>query len=186
MSSTASRTRRARSAMISPAARSGRPRSSSIRPTAACRHSPPKRSKRRAPRDRGTFGDGPFDTTEDFTLYDRCITRGIVGSVLRVVYGNGNRIVQAPGMVAISYEMIHDTRVMYTDGRPHISPSIRQLPRRLAGPLGRRRARGRDDEPDGPDEHRRQRQRPAPQREHGHHRALQARRRRRPPVPVHG
>jgi hypothetical protein len=39
-------------------------------------------------------------TTEDFTLYDRCITRGIVGSVLRVVYGNGNRIVQAPGMVA--------------------------------------------------------------------------------------
>ena len=59
-------------------------------------------------------------------MYDRCITRGIVGSVLRVVYGNGNRIVQAPGMVAISYEMIHDTRVLYTDGRPHIAPGIRQ------------------------------------------------------------
>jgi hypothetical protein len=82
--------------------------------------------KRRAPRDRGTFGDGPFDTPEDFTLYDRCITRGIVGSVLRVVYGNGNRIVQAPGMVAISYEMIHDTRILYTDGRPHLNQSIRQ------------------------------------------------------------
>src|SRR4026209_1205038 len=36
--------------------------------------------KRRAPRDRGTFGDGPFNTFEDFTVYDRCITRGIVGS----------------------------------------------------------------------------------------------------------
>jgi hypothetical protein len=95
--------------------------------------------KRRAPRDRGTFGDGPFNSTEDFTLYDRCITRGIVGSVLRVVYGNGNRIVQAPGMVAISYEMIHDTRVMYTDGRPHISPNIRQL-------LGDSRARWEGDE----------------------------------------
>jgi hypothetical protein len=95
--------------------------------------------KRRAPRDRGTFGDGPFDTTEDFTLYDRCITRGIVGSVLRVVYGNGNRIVQAPGMVVISYEMIHDTRVMYTDGRPHVSPNIRQL-------LGDSRARWEGDE----------------------------------------
>jgi hypothetical protein len=82
--------------------------------------------KRRAPRDRGTFGDGPFNTTEDFTLYDRCITRGIVGSVLRVVYGNGNRIVQAPGLVAFSYEMIHDTRIIYTDGRPHIAQPIRQ------------------------------------------------------------
>ena len=30
-------------------------------------------------------------------------------------------------MVAISYEMVHDTRVLYTDGRPHVSPSIRQL-----------------------------------------------------------
>jgi hypothetical protein len=82
--------------------------------------------KRRAPRDQGTFGDGPFNSTDDFTLYDRCITRGIVGSVMRVIYGNGNRIVQAPGMVAISYEMIHDTRFFYTDGRPHVSPSIKQ------------------------------------------------------------
>ena len=82
--------------------------------------------KRRASRDRGTFGDGPFNTVEDFTLYDRCITRGIVGSVLRVIYGNGNRIVQSPGVVAFGYEMIHDTRVIYTDGRPHIGQSIRQ------------------------------------------------------------
>ena len=90
-------------------------------------------------RDRGTFGDGPFNTTEDFTLYDRCITRGIVGSVLRVVYGNGNRIVQAPGIVAFSYEMIHDTRVIYTDGRPHIGQGIRQY-------LGDSRARWEGDE----------------------------------------
>jgi hypothetical protein len=76
--------------------------------------------------DRGTFGDGPFHTFDDFTNYDRCITRGIWGSVVRVIYGNGNRIVQAPGMVAISYEMIHDTRVIYTDGRRHINSGIRQ------------------------------------------------------------
>ena len=99
----------------------------------------PAAEKRRAPRDRGTFGDGPFNSPEDFTMYDRCITRGIVGSVLRVVYGNGNRITQAPGMVAISYEMIHDTRVLYTDGRPHVSPSIKQL-------LGDSRARWEGDE----------------------------------------
>jgi len=86
----------------------------------------PQAEKRRASRDRGTFGNGPFNTLEDFTLYDRCITRGIVGSVLRVIYGNGNRIVQSPGVVAFSYEMIHDTRIIYTDGRPHIGQAIRQ------------------------------------------------------------
>ena len=81
---------------------------------------------RAANRDAGTFGPGPFDTFEDFTLYDRCITRGIVGSVLPVPYGNGNRIVQAPGLVVISYEMVHDTRVIYTDGRPHVGQGLRQ------------------------------------------------------------
>jgi hypothetical protein len=99
----------------------------------------PEAEKRRAPRDQGTFGNGPFNWTEDFTLYDRCVTRGIVGSVMRVIYGNGNRIVQAPGMVAISYEMIHDTRVFYTDGRPHVGQAIRQY-------LGDSRARWEGDE----------------------------------------
>jgi len=99
----------------------------------------PAAEKRRAPRDRGTFGDGPFNTTEDFTLYDRCITRGVVGSVLRVIYGNGARIVQGPGTVAITYEMIHDTRVLSTDGRPHIGQAIRQY-------LGDSRARWEGDE----------------------------------------
>jgi hypothetical protein len=86
----------------------------------------PMAERRRAPRDQGTFGDGPFNSAEDFTLYDRCITRGIVGSVLPVIYGNGNRILQTPGAVVISYEMVHDTRVIPLDGRPHIGARIRQ------------------------------------------------------------
>jgi hypothetical protein len=78
------------------------------------------------PMPRGTYGNGPLDSYTDFSGYERCITRGIAGSSLRVVYGNGQRIVQAPGVVAISYEMIHDTRLIYTDGRPHINQAIRQ------------------------------------------------------------
>jgi hypothetical protein len=88
---------------------------------------------------RGTYGNGPLDSWLDFSLYERCITRGIAGSVLRVIYGNGNRIVQAPGVVAFGYEMLPDTRIFYTDGRPHIGQKIRNY-------LGDSRARWEGDE----------------------------------------
>jgi hypothetical protein len=86
----------------------------------------PNAEARRATRDRGSFGEGPFDSPLDFTLYDRCITRGVIGSILPVVYGNGNRWSQSPGYVTVTYEMIHDTRVVPLDGRPHLSPKVRQ------------------------------------------------------------
>ena len=81
---------------------------------------------RKRPMPRGTYGNGPLDWTTDFSLYERCITRGVLGSSLRVIYGNGQRIQQAPGVVAISYEMVHDTRIIYTDGRQHLSQNIHQ------------------------------------------------------------
>ena len=74
----------------------------------------------------GAAPGGRVDTYLNRPLYERCITRGIAGSSLRVVYGNGQRVVQGPGVVAISYEMVHDTRLIYTDGRPHINQAIRQ------------------------------------------------------------
>jgi hypothetical protein len=77
-------------------------------------------------RTRGTFGQGPFDDFDDFSLYDRCITRGVLGSLLPVIYGNGLRIAQNPSSVAISYEMIHDTRIIPLDGRPPLEAGIRQ------------------------------------------------------------
>jgi hypothetical protein len=85
----------------------------------------PLARSRATPRDRGSFGLGPFDGPEDFTLFDRCITRGVVGSVLPVIYGNGNQIVQAPGLVAITYEMVHDTRLIPLDARAHPGSGIR-------------------------------------------------------------
>jgi hypothetical protein len=73
---------------------------------------------------RGTYGPGPLNSWEDFSLYERCITRGIGGSVLNVIYGNGNRIVQAPGVVAFSYEMLSDTRIFRIDGKTHVNQKI--------------------------------------------------------------
>ena len=61
----------------------------------------------------------------DLNLYDRCITRGLIGSVLPVIYGNSADIVQAPGYVAIRNEMIHEARIVPLDGRPAPPPAIR-------------------------------------------------------------
>jgi hypothetical protein len=60
----------------------------------------------------------------DFSNYDRCITRGVTGSILPVIYGNGTSIVQAPGFVVIRNEMIHEARVVPLQPRPRIGKSI--------------------------------------------------------------
>jgi hypothetical protein len=54
-------------------------------------------------------------TWEDRSLFERCISRGPLAS-LPTLYGNGLRIVQAPGIVAISHEMIHETRIIRLNG----------------------------------------------------------------------
>jgi len=61
----------------------------------------------------------------DISMYDRCITRGVAGSMFPVIYGNGSEIVQAPGLVAIRYEMIHETRIVPLDNRPHAPATLR-------------------------------------------------------------
>jgi len=86
---------------------------------------PAAAARRKAMANVGTFGQGPFNTFEDFSLYDRCITRG-VGGIFPVLYGNGIRIAQTPNEVIISYEMIHDTRVIPLDNRPHVNANIKQ------------------------------------------------------------
>ena len=74
----------------------------------------------------GGQANGPFFTTEDFSYYDRCITRGVTGSIMPSLYGDAMRIVQSPTEVAISYEMLHDTRVIPLDGRSNAGPGVRQ------------------------------------------------------------
>ena len=65
-----------------------------------------------------------FDWKDDFDSWDRCITRGLPASMFPFMYNNGMRIFQAPGLVAIQLEMVHETRIVYTDGRDPIPSPI--------------------------------------------------------------
>jgi hypothetical protein len=69
--------------------------------------------------------NGGADSYTDRSLYDRCITRGLPGSMMPAIYGDSYDIVQGPGYVAIRYEMVHETRVIPLDGRPHAGSALR-------------------------------------------------------------
>jgi hypothetical protein len=62
--------------------------------------------------------------TTDRSNYDRCISLGVQGSMTPKIYNSGSRIVQGPGWVAIQNEMIHETRVVPTDGRRNVDGKI--------------------------------------------------------------
>jgi hypothetical protein len=74
---------------------------------------------------RNSFSNGPWNGPEDLGPYDRCVSRGLLASMFPSGYSNGNQIIQAPGIVAIRNEMIHETRIIPLDGRPHVSGAIR-------------------------------------------------------------
>ena len=73
----------------------------------------------------GAFNVDSAGSWEEFTLYIRCITRGVTGSIWPVIYGNGTRIIQGPGFVGIQNEMVHEARVIPLDDTPHVGEDIR-------------------------------------------------------------
>jgi hypothetical protein len=76
---------------------------------------------------RGSYSGGPYDDFDDFNLYDRCITRGLSSLVPSPArYGNGIYIAQSPDAFTITYEMVHETRVVKLDGKPHAGDNVRQ------------------------------------------------------------
>ena len=90
-------------------------------------------------------GESPaYDSPTDFDSWDRCITRGMPSSMMPYRYNGGFRIWQAPRVVVFELEMIHDTRVIFTDGRPPLPSAHKALHGRFARPLGGQHARRRD------------------------------------------
>jgi hypothetical protein len=84
----------------------------------------PAEITRRANREsyRNREPEGP----EDRNLYERCISRGMPGSMMPGFYNHNYHILQIPGYVVIYVEMIHDARIIPLDGRPHADSGIRQ------------------------------------------------------------
>lgn len=76
-------------------------------------------------------GGEPCDTYTDYGLGVRCIVHGggFPDAMFPAVYNANFRIVQTPGYVAITYELIHDTRVIplasSPERQPPLSPAIR-------------------------------------------------------------
>src|SRR5262249_26323641 len=79
----------------------------------------------RAARPCSKIAGGCHDSWEDESLWDRCITRGTVGSIVPNTYNQGNQIVQTPGYVILRNEMIHETRVIPVGNRTHAPAAIR-------------------------------------------------------------
>jgi hypothetical protein len=81
--------------------------------------------QRAAARQAARKGRGPADSWTDRSLYDRCISLGVPGSMTPMIYGNAYDITQSPGFVVIRYEMIHEARVIPVDNRPHLPSTMK-------------------------------------------------------------
>jgi hypothetical protein len=82
---------------------------------------------RQAKLPKGTTEYGILNGPADFTPVERCISRGVIGSMLPVTTSSGMHNTQAPGYVAIRYEMIHDVRIIPLGHRPRLPRSIAQF-----------------------------------------------------------
>ena len=83
----------------------------------------PEEQRRRdavPPRRRGVRAE----SWENFGNWQRCITRGALTIVPPSGYNNGVQIVQGNGYVTIQKEMLHETRVIPVDGRPHVGTAV--------------------------------------------------------------
>jgi len=64
----------------------------------------------------GSFANSGFDTWEDLSTYDRCITRGMPGAMTPGFYNHNYQILQTPDHVVLFVEMIHDARIIPLEG----------------------------------------------------------------------
>lgn len=67
------------------------------------------------------------DNPEDLGLQDQCAAFLTVGPpMLPYTYNSNYQIVVTNAAVVVHAEMIHDARIIHTDGRPHLPKTVRQ------------------------------------------------------------
>jgi len=67
------------------------------------------------------------DTWEDRHIWERCVTRGgMPNAMFPRSYNNNMQIFQAPGVVVMLLEQVHELRVVPLDGRPQVSDRVTQ------------------------------------------------------------
>jgi hypothetical protein len=77
-------------------------------------------AKRRVAEMRQRSDSGTGDSYADRPLADRCLQGFNSGPPMTPgAYNNNVQIVQAPGVVVVINEMVHNARIIPTDGRPH-------------------------------------------------------------------
>ena len=59
------------------------------------------------------------------TVWDRCLTRGVPGSMLPAGYNNAYRFIQTADTFTIVHEMIHDVRVIHLNKEEHIDDKVK-------------------------------------------------------------
>jgi hypothetical protein len=92
-------------------------------------------AQKRVEADRAYLKEHPADGPEDRALMERCLLFPTTGPPMLPSFWENHQfgalttnyeIIQTPDYVVIFVELNHDTRIIPLDGRPHLSPHVRQ------------------------------------------------------------
>ena len=86
----------------------------------------PAARQRLIDRENARAGRGEADSWLDRNSWERCITRTMPVAMIPNGYNANYQILQTPDHVAIVIEMIHESRIIPLDGRPHVTDGVRQ------------------------------------------------------------
>jgi len=86
----------------------------------------PAAIRRLVERENARAGRGEADSWLDRNSWERCISRTMPVAMIPNAYNANYQILQTPEYVVVQMEMIHESRIIPLDGRPHVPDGIGQ------------------------------------------------------------